>query len=115
MAFYQMDSSAIVKRYVEERGSQWVQALCHPPALEDCRTQYHIAEIDEVIADIAIRLTQRHPLRAYDAVQLAAALLINQRLAAEGFPHLVFVSADGRLCTIGLAEGLLIENPSLHP
>lgn len=66
------------------------------------------------MAALAIDLTQRHPLRAYDADQLAAARVINQRLAAEGLPPLIFVSADRQLCTIGSAEGLLVENPNLH-
>lgn len=30
MAAYYLDSSALVKRYLAETGSAWVQALCHP-------------------------------------------------------------------------------------
>lgn len=32
MTTYYVDSSALVKRYVNETGSKWVQALCDPTA-----------------------------------------------------------------------------------
>jgi hypothetical protein len=32
VAVYFFDSSAIVKRYVRESGTAWVQGLVHPPA-----------------------------------------------------------------------------------
>jgi len=30
VAYYQIDSSSIIKRYVHEPGSEWIRALCHP-------------------------------------------------------------------------------------
>jgi predicted nucleic acid-binding protein len=61
----------------------------------------------------AAHLTQRHPLKAYDAVQLAVALRYARILAAFGLP-LVFVSGDAALLAAARAEGLPTENPFDH-
>jgi hypothetical protein len=58
-------------------------------------------------------LTQRHPLKGYDAVQLAVALRQSQILAAYGL-SLTFVSGDKTLLTAAQAEGLVTENPFDH-
>ena len=60
-------------------------------------------------------LLETHPLRAYDAVQLASALESNERLVAAGMAPLVFVSADTRLLAVADAEGLTIDDPNAHP
>jgi len=148
-----MDSSAIVKRYVVEVGSTWVEAICNPDLhntinlvritlaevasaffrrnregtlttiecndllsafLNDCMTQYRLAEVTLDAVNLAIQLIRRHPLRAYDAVQLATAILANRSLLANQLPQLIFVSADNRLCTAAAAEGLTSDNPNLH-
>lgn len=64
---------------------------------------------DEVTDLLAVRaralpLLSRHPLRAADAAQLAAALLI----AAQGLPGLTFVSLDSRLAEAAEREGLRV-------
>ena len=68
-----------------------------------------------VTIDIARRLADRHPLRAYDAVQLATAWLLNQNLLQTGKPPLTFICTDDRLIAIAQTEGLLTDNPSHHP
>jgi hypothetical protein len=50
-------------------------------------------------------LTRRHPLKAYDAVQLAVALVERS---------LTFVSGDKTLLSAAQAEGLLTDNPFDH-
>jgi len=62
----------------------------------------------------AAHLTQGHPLRAYDAVQLAVALRHQQALAPRDL-SLIFVSGDGAQLRAAEAEGLLTENPFDHP
>ncbi|MBU0702365.1 MAG: hypothetical protein KKC18_00665 [Chloroflexi bacterium] len=52
---------------------------------------------------------------AYDAVHLATALSINQRLVEAGEPALTFLSADVRLNDAATAEGLAVDNPNEHP
>ena len=59
----------------------------------------------------AVDLTQRHPLKAYDAVQLAVALRYGPILS--GYPF-TFVSGDGTLLAAAQAEGLVTENPFDH-
>jgi predicted nucleic acid-binding protein len=80
-----------------------------------CVTQYRIVPIQPWIIDLATELLQRHPLRAYDAVQLASASIVNQSLIAHGLPPLIFVIADDRLMAAARSEAVLTENPNLHP
>jgi predicted nucleic acid-binding protein len=61
----------------------------------------------------AAHLTQRHPLKAYDAVQLAVALRHNQALTPHGFT-LTFLSGDNTLLAAAQAEGVLTDNPFDH-
>jgi predicted nucleic acid-binding protein len=58
----------------------------------------------------ASRLADSHVLRAYDAVQLAAALDIH-RLGLS----LTLLSADAELNTAAIAEGLTVDDPNNHP
>ena len=70
-----------------------------------------------VSADIlqsAHRLALRHPLRAYDAIHLATALELAERMLWAGLPAPIFVSADGNLLVAARAEGLVVENPNEH-
>src|SRR5207245_3535200 len=48
-------------------------------------------------------------LRAYDAVQLAAALQIRARWSKQRKAGFTFVSADGALNAAAAAEGLIVE------
>ncbi len=78
-------------------------------------TQYQLVELDGAVMERAGELAMRHPLRAYDAVQLAAAQQIHAALARVQGPALTFVSADDRLLNIAQAEGMATENPNRHP
>ena len=79
-----------------------------------CATQYRIVPTQPLIIDLATELPQRHPLRAYDAVQLASASLVNQSLIAHGLSPLIFVTADDRLIAAAGGEAIAAENPNLH-
>lgn len=83
--------------------------------LSDCAQQYRLTHLNQAILNLAIDLTQRHPLRAYDSVQLATAIIVNRSLVAHGLPPLVFVTADGTLITAAQSEGLTVDNPNWHP
>jgi predicted nucleic acid-binding protein len=150
VAAYFVDSSALVKRYIQEADTAWVRALTHrrtgnqiflaritivevtsavarrrggrtiTPAqafyfLSRFRKhvvgRYTILEITPGLLADATTLANRHELRAYDAVQLAAALELN-RLSQGG---IVFVSADKDLNGATSAEGLPVEDPRQHP
>ncbi|MFQ5856939.1 MAG: type II toxin-antitoxin system VapC family toxin [Anaerolineae bacterium] len=79
--------------------------------LGDADQEHELVPIDRPVIDTAVDLTQQHPLRGYDAVQLAAALSINEGLGELGLPSLVFVAADDVLLAAATAEGLDTENP----
>ena len=76
---------------------------------------YEFIELDLSVVATARPLLERHALRAYDAVQLASALIANQVLQAARLDPLVFLSADDRLNAAAADEGLLIDNPNAHP
>jgi len=148
------DTSALLKHYVREIGSGWVNALfasspapiiftsqltvveavcafsrrLREGALSseaysrlltafdyDVSYKYVIADVMPIAIDAACQLAGRHPLRAYDALHLATAWLINRELVQNGKSPLIFICADDRLASISKAEGLLMENPNRHP
>lgn len=159
MAVYYFDTSGLVKYYLPEKGSAWVQGLLDaalpdgslrheiqitPIAvvetavavarrrrlgqisldtqqktvalfLQHVQTRYISFNLDEALFKLATDLTQRHPLRGYDAVHLAAALRLRAILVAAGLAAPVFVSADANLCAVARAEGLAAENPNDYP
>ena len=77
--------------------------------------EYQVVELTPAIVEGARLLLARYPLRAYDAVQLASALLAQETLLAAGLPPLTFLAADGRLLDAAQAEGLATDNPDAHP
>ena len=154
MADYFFDTSALVKRHVDETGSAWVKSLVRAKAghrlyiaritavevtaavarrrkertvtsrqassilsrfRKHLAGRYIILEITPALADAAMTLANKHPLRAYDAVQLAAAIIANKDWTDAGLGGFVFVSADRKLNAAATAEGLTVENPENHP
>lgn len=146
-----LDSSALVKRYMKERGSTWIHAqvdlgvdnklvvartawveVCSAFArlvregalghadlqttLEtlryDWNSQYQVVELDEFLTQSAVALLFKHPLRAFDAIQLAACLRLKSVTEQLPLGALIFVSADDRLLAAALAEGLPVQNPN---
>ena len=154
MTTYYLDTSALVKRYVDETGSPWLRVLLDAAPcpsvvlvhlvvvemtsalmrrvregvvsatvyaqaqnafLSDCLGQYELVTAVDDVIDQANRLLEKHPLRAYDAIHLAAAMVSKQALLADDLPPLVFLSADDRLNRAAAAEGLAVDNPNSHP
>lgn len=83
--------------------------------------QYRVIPVSEAIVMRAAMLCNAHPLRGYDAVQLACALAVRDamRAVAAGSHISVqeprFVSEDKRLLNAAAAEGFAVENPLDHP
>ena len=154
MTVYFLDSSALVKRYVPEVGTGWIQTLANPDSgnqlfmaritwvevlsalarrqregsfdssqiaqivlafRHHLNTQYRVLEFTQTLAELAGQLVNQHPMRAYDAVQLASALSLHSVLTQAQLPVLVFLSADDRLMTIAQTTGLLSDNPNNYP
>ncbi len=73
--------------------------------------EYQIVQITDAILQRAQDLLDTHPLRAFDAIQLASAVEVNQRIIAGNQLSLIFVSSDVRLLTAAAAESLSIHQP----
>jgi predicted nucleic acid-binding protein len=132
------DSSAFVKRYLAEPGSNLVRSALRKPHVAIARilqaevpaalARAHreriltvpqrdalLERFAEDLRDLTIvelraatlggvaDLVVRHPLRAYDAVQLACALSLR-----KGRVPVTFWAADGPLCGAADAEGLRV-------
>lgn len=72
-------------------------------------------ELSNRLIDDAARLAENYALRAYDAVQLAAALEIHTERQKVKASLLTLVSADDTLNAAASSEGLIVDNPNLHP
>lgn len=136
------DTSALVKRYVEEPGSTMVRAALRSHSIVVARVTFaeaaaavtraaragaiseeqrdsilarlpedfarlQVVEIRPALVARVPALVTRHPLRAYDAIQLAAAITVRQTgLAVEIW------CADGDLVGAAIAEGFRVITPS---
>ena len=146
MALYYLDTSALVKLYIRESGTerllQLVGVTQHKFAiLALAQIEFHSAvrrraragdigsasadevlarfarhleakflrqPVNEAVLETARNLVDRHPLRAYDAIQLAGCLVLRSSMGQES-P--VFVSADQDQSQAAEAEGLVCLNP----
>jgi uncharacterized protein len=72
-----------------------------------------VTEISAQIISRAMDLSEKHTLRGYDAVQLAAAMTVHEGAIAVGSAA-TLVSAGDELNVAAVAEGLQVENPNLH-
>ena len=75
------------------------------------KVEYHIMEFNRTVSRVAGELVQRQPLRAYDAVQLASALRLRDMYRPVESVKFTFVSADQRLVSVAISEGLTVVNP----
>ena len=66
--------------------------------------KYFVVEVSENVARLGGRLVEKHPLRGFDAIHLASALLLKERANLEVF----FSCFDKRLKTAARAEGFII-------
>ena len=74
---------------------------------DDTSALFLVQPSTSAVLEEAARLIDRHPLRAYDALQLAGCIVVR-----EGMPEPVtFVCADARLCESAANEGLTTLNP----
>ena len=74
----------------------------------DLDNRFNRQAVNGYVIDLAAGLVEQYPLRAYDALQLAACLIF--RTAAPEEP--VFVCADKELLAAAESEGLTTIDPS---
>lgn len=154
MPAYYFDSSALVKCYVDEVGSQWVRGILAPGSgndvhvlsvaevevasaivrrrkagelsppeasaalvqlRQDVAANYIILGVSRNLCQSAVALVETHELRAYDALQLAAAAELEQVRNASGLSSMTIVSSDLGLNAAASARGLGVEDPNTHP
>ena len=77
--------------------------------------RYTVLEITPALWAAAMTVANTHELRAYDAVQLAVALEVNRDHQNAGIGLVTLVSADRDLNAAATAEGMLVEDPNMHP
>ncbi len=86
-------------------------------ALEEFRSDveniYRIAEVGPVTTNRAVEVAERHHLRAYDCLQLATALLLQEQRVPFELTPLVIVSSDAELNAAAEGEGLNVEDPAV--
>lgn len=95
--FY-LDASAMVKRYLAETGSAWVESLC----AEETAHALAIAHIGVVEVAAAFAAKRRGNHVTADEYDSALA-------------SLTFIAADDDLLAAAEAEGLAAANPNKHP
>ncbi|MCG3162293.1 MAG: hypothetical protein JMDDDDMK_03535 [Acidobacteria bacterium] len=73
-----------------------------------------MVDISSLLVGQATDLAEMNGLRAYDAVQLAAALQVQNERQAFGMSALILVSVDLALNAAAAADGLTVEDPNTH-
>ena len=81
----------------------------------DWLLDYQVVEVHDVLLQQAMALAEAYGLRGYDVVQLAAGCQVNHLCVGSGLAPVVFVSADSELNAAAVQEGLVVDNPNLHP
>lgn len=80
----------------------------------DFAQEYSLIELSPTIIESAGDLAEKHALRAYDAVQLSAAVEINSEMVSVS-SKVTLISSDTALNAAAIAEGLAVEDPNTHP
>lgn len=87
-------------------------------AISDVRadfvSDYQVIEITASLVAQAEALSEKHALRGYDAVQLAAALQANAAYVVAAQSVVTLISADLDLNGAGATEGLIVDDPNTH-
>jgi len=77
--------------------------------------RYRVIELTPSHFADAMLKARKHRLRAYDAAQLAVALEMHRLHQNAGMGLVTLVSADRDLDAAATAEGLTVDNPTMHP
>jgi hypothetical protein len=78
----------------------------------DWQQQYQIIEVTVNVSELAMNLAEKHGLRGYDSVHLAAALVVQDMRQTMNLQPITFVSADQEQNQAAINEGLFVENPN---
>jgi hypothetical protein len=115
-ALTEVEVRSALQRLVRERRVDAAQAQrLTQRVIQHCTRRYQLIRITRTVVAQAGTLLESHPLRAYDAVQLACALTVRRGMHRRGMPPPLFVAADMTLLAAARAEGFLVDNPLQHP
>jgi hypothetical protein len=73
-----------------------------------------VIEVSAALLQAAMGYAEKHALRGYDAVQLAALLEANGERVRQGLTPFTLIAADAELLAAGVAEGLTTDDPNNH-
>ena len=65
-------------------------------------------EVNAELEPYVLDLLERHPLRGFDAIHLASAMALHQRVHQQAKEDLVFACFDEKLAGAARAEGMLV-------
>ncbi len=112
-------TAAIARRKKSGSLSASNAALALQQLRSDFLIRFRILDVAAIVATQACAIAEAHALRGYDAVQLASAVHIyNRLLSLDANPSQVsftFISSDNELNSAARIEGLTIENPNDYP
>lgn len=74
---------------------------------------YRIVEVSAPSTERATEIARIHRLRAYDCLQLASVLLLQEQRDLARVEPLKLISSDLELNAAAEAEGLAVENPAI--
>jgi len=97
------------RNLISKRIGEWA----YRKFISEFHAEYELAHLTPALILSAAALTQRHPLKAYDAVQLALALHADGLLKQNNL-SLIFVTSDKTLLHAAQDEGLAVDNPLDH-
>ncbi len=100
-------SSTAYRLHREGRLSHQESALIIFEFLRECQSAIRFIETDDSLYIHSIISLSEYPLRAGDAMHLAAALDLHDRYGQDFY----FVSDDSRQCDAALAEGIKVLRP----
>ena len=114
----QITSAEIISGLARQRREGHIPPLelqkLRPLINHHMRLEYSVIALSTAIIRQAEDLLVKHPLRAYDAVQLASALDRTAQLIGSEIVTPIFVAADRRLLAAAEAEGLVTDDPNRH-
>jgi predicted nucleic acid-binding protein len=145
VAAFFLDTSTVVKRYVQELGTAWVHALAAPArrhslfivritlaAITRREVGGSITPQDAATAaaDFQLDFARQYRIVEVSAGLVAQAATLARKHALRGYdavqlaaaleihasdPSLILLSADAELNAAAAAEGLAVDDPNLHP
>jgi predicted nucleic acid-binding protein len=105
-------SAALARRVREGSLTSAEDDALRSTFLFDVASEYRVMAVTDDVVLRAVSLTQLHPLRAADAIQLATALNVNDDRIARRLSPLVVACSDQSLLKAAVAEGLATEDPA---